>query len=216
MASGAATAFASEGMNVTLLEIGEGLPNIGYYFALDPGVYTAPTLDDSVVLSGAYGESMRYIYAARPDAMREWGAFSGEPAFPHMAISAFHLNRSTEPRSFLRTMQRCTARVTIRDSAVNEPDVTVLFDDEGMSPPVDFLGLLDEINPGMIRFLAVRSGREAPSCNVDEYIRVPADIHASLARRNPPSGVFFSDLASSVLQKLSYRRKRMIQDAAGK
>jgi hypothetical protein len=158
---------------------------------------------------------VRFVYAAEPDALLEWEERLAEPAFPHIVISAFHISRSAVLQSSIHMMQRCTAWILRKDGGAIKPDAAILFDEDGGPLSACFFGQLGEINADVIRILAGHAVG-ASSSGFDEYVQVPSDIRPSIARRKPPTGVLFSDLASSVLQMLSYRRKRMNRDAAGR
>ena len=70
LAAGCAAAAAAKGVHVTLIEVGRGFPNVGYYLALDPQVYAAVSVDPSHLLEGSAGPRLRYASSTGIDPTR--------------------------------------------------------------------------------------------------------------------------------------------------
>jgi hypothetical protein len=85
-------------------------------------------------------------------------------------------------------------------------------------PVDDYRGFIDEfrsLSSDAVLFLASPSFGVEPGGGVDERILIPADLVSSWYRPIPPSQPFFTDLCSSFLQVLSFRRRRKAKYAAG-
>ncbi|MCK4237027.1 MAG: hypothetical protein KAX38_07890, partial [Candidatus Krumholzibacteria bacterium] len=218
IASGVGAAFAGQGLNVTLLEVGRGLPNIGYYFGLDPADYLAPTLDESRLLMGASGSSIRYAYAIDPGTLvtGQNGPFA--PRYPHVIVAAFSYQNDIHDEEFFRQLGLCSACCSgIKDKDEHRhPDGVVIFGDEGSKDRRKrIMDLSRHLNPGAIIFFIGSTLSGELENGVDESMLPPGDLYRSCGKRRPPSDAFYSDLVCGFLQVLSYRRRRVAADAVG-
>lgn len=212
LAAGTGVAFARQQMHVTLLEIGRGLPNIGYYFARAPSAYIVPTLDETFVLSGKWNSSLVFVSAVALRYLSRFKLESDSDDSPHIIVEAFTYPIDTDEGNFFIELTESTARISGccgRQSMA--PDGLVIFGDGGGIESI--LSTIRAFAPETQVFLAQYEGSTGTESTVCERIPMPAHLGAAMSRRMPPTEAFFADLASSVLQILSYRRKGVARNA---
>jgi hypothetical protein len=214
LASGLAVSFARQAIFVTLLEACRGLPGIGYYFGLDPSDYLALSLERRTAAGGLWNDAVRFSTSADP---RFLGGFPMAPvpaAVPHVVTVACSLEGGARDGGFLSTLRDETARVCeLEGEEAGRPDVVILAGERGESPAAAagsrlVRGLFPET---LLYGLALAVDRP---CGADETLELPRSLASSWPKRVPPTEPFFGDLASNLLQRLSQRRKKAVNDAA--
>ncbi len=211
IAAGVAEALSALGIRCTLLEIGTGLPNIGYYFALEPADYLAPTLDRSRVVAGLADARVRFAYAARPDLVGP--PRDDEPAgdAPHVIVAAFRCPTENGASPFLSSVATASGRFSARGKKVGglAPDGIVVFVDScAAGEGRDAVALLRASCPDAALFIAARSHSERVPEGASAAVSIPSNLRYEWGKRTPPKDTFFSDIVTQYLQVVSNRRKR--------
>ncbi|HER43269.1 MAG TPA: hypothetical protein ENO08_02270 [Candidatus Eisenbacteria bacterium] len=207
-AAGFAAAAAAQGVHVTLLEIGGGLPNIGYYLSLGPEEYAASSADPSRLVSGSAGPRLRYLFSAGIERLER----HDPPAFA-----------ADSPRLLVAALDRGIGRGAV-ESVVSRwlpehggrPDALCCFGgpDDRIEREVLLDGLRRDHREAFLLDLA-KDSAAGGSRAADETFAVPERLVSSWAGRRLPEDPFFGDVVSHLLQVLSYRRKRVKDHAAG-
>ena len=215
LAAGLAAAVSRQGIFVSLLEVFRGLPNIGYYFGMEPADYLAPSLERMKVLGGSWNDSIRYCFSADPRPLGRWRPDAAPPTLSHALMTAFSYPGGVRGEALLCELRGVIAQFAESGRAgAAAPDALILagggpraLADEGL------VARLRELFPEVLIFRAWQ-GSGASLGGADERIELPASLASSWARRMPPADPFFNDLASNLFQVLSQRRRRAVRDAA--
>jgi hypothetical protein len=120
LASGIGTAFARLGMKVTLLELGEGLPNIGYYFTREPAEYLGATLDGRAVIYGVSESLISYAYAVQPEAFGHIQDTVSFPGYPHLIVVAFLCSDGACNGEWFKRLNGCSSRFSGQGAKVQK------------------------------------------------------------------------------------------------
>ncbi len=205
MASGCAAAAAAKDVHVTLLEIGGGLPNIGYYFALDPAEYAAASVDPSRLVTGDHGSNLRYVSSVRAEAVEPHGPEPVLHLSPRLLLMAFDEGFDH------RIMEDIGGRWMPEHGG--RPDAVCVFGDP--SARVEGGTLLADVRKHQRGALILDLTTGAGSGEADERLSVPERLVSSWRKRALPDDPYFDDVVSTVLQVLSHRRRRTEDHAAG-
>jgi len=210
-AAGVAAAFARQGMCVSLLEVCRGLPNIGYYFGMEPAAYLAPTLGRSELVSGSWNGEIRFCFSADAAAFQRYHGEDLPPGAPHAIVVAFSYPPERAAARFLEGLHHATAAVSDEGSALGQrsPDAVITAgcrEDAGRARALT-AGMRDAFPHAALFLLADDVNGERPG-DADEVLAVPADLRGSWARRLPPVDQLFGELAAGLLQVVSRRRRR--------
>lgn len=208
MASGCAAAAAAKGLHVTLLEIGRGLPNIGYYFSLDPHEYAAASADPSRLVTGSSGTSLQFISCTRTKSLDLYEPRRITVDSPHLLVIAF--DEKTE-----HGVIEDIGRRWMPDHGGN-PDALCAFG--GPDAGIERRALFDTMRKrhreafllDLVNGCETEKGAEA-----DETFSIPEHLVSSWCKRALPEDTFFDDVVSNVLQVLSHRRRRAEGHASG-
>ena len=208
MASGCAAAAAAKGINVTLLEIGRGLPNIGYYFSLDPPEYAAASVDPSCLVTGSAGPCLQFVSCALTEAFDRYDPRRTTVDSPHLLVIAFEENAE---HGIIEDIGR-----RLMPDHGGHPDALFAFSDPDAC--IDRRALFDNVRKrhrdtfilDLVNGSAVGKSGEA-----DEMLSVPERLVSSWCKRVVPEDPFFDDVVSNVLQVLSHRRRRAEEHATG-
>ena len=208
MAAGCAAAAAAKGVRVTLIEVGGGLPNIGYYFGLDPPEYAAAGPDHSRLLVGDHGPNLRYISCTRTGSLDRLNRDSSTVDSPHLLLVAFD-----GPGDY-RAMEDIGGRWLPEHGGL--PDALCLYggSEARREQGVSLAEVMRRNRDAYILNLAMEAGG-AEGFEADESIPVPDRLVSSWRRKSPPEDPFFDDVVSTLLQVLSHRRRRTEDHAAG-
>jgi hypothetical protein len=218
IAAGVAEAVAGLGVRCTLAEIGTGLPNAGYYFALEPSEYLAPTLDASRVITGGNDTRIRFFYAVEPDRLAPSRIRPAETDAPHVIISAFRHGTGADgdlpPSAAASVSGRFSSRGA--EGGGRSPDGVVFF----TGVPVHgrgraALASLRDAYPSAALFAALRGEPGRSTVDGVETLSYPHRLLREWGKRSPPVDPFFSDLATRCLQIFSHRRRKGGGHAAG-
>jgi hypothetical protein len=216
LAAGAAAAIGRQGITVSLLEVCTNLPNIGYYFAMDPADYIGSTLERSGITSGTWEDNVRFFFTGNPASFRFARDRSAPSRSPHVALAAFSHPADKVDVNFFFDLRKCLADFQEPgDPRTGIPDSIVVFrQDDGSGHGRKFMEWIRNLFPEAIIFLAEPKSSEDVVCGAAERITLPDDLRSSWTRRMPPGERFFSDLASGLLEVLSHRRRKALRDAA--
>lgn len=213
-AAGLAAAFARQGMHVSLLEVCESLPTIGYYFGMESVEYLSPALDRAVLVSGSWNGTVDYCFSA---SVSSFGRYRGEKpdrAAPRAIIAAFPYPRRRNAAPFLSALREVSA-VLGGDAASGgcPPDAIIAAGGGDGAGRVETCAAgMREAFPRAAGFLV--ANRSALEAGGFERITLPDDARRSWARRMPPADPWFSDLAAALLQIVSLRRRGTVSCAA--
>ncbi len=215
LASGFGTAFAANGMDVSLLEVGAGLPNVGYYFAMEPSNYLAPVVECGGVVTGSPSASLWFAYAHEPVSLLGIQREFEDGERPHVILLSFSFSGGGPDPELLGELVGCTVH-HLRGSRGNRwPDGVLIFGvDDSMRPAERFIRTLRSGNGDLIVFQHSADSAGRTDHEVDEMLTLPEGLFGSAARRLPPSDPFFNDCAVNLLELLSYRRKRIVSSDA--
>lgn len=209
LASGVAAAFIRLGMRCTLLEFGEGLPNVGYYFSCKPEDYLIPTLDGDRLVTGWVDSNFRYVYSTGPCSVKLFRHGFAPSGSAHVIVVAFDYPFGKSDEDFFSNLNGCSARFSCTgDGTDRRPNGVIIFSDgDSVDICERFVHSFRSLNTGGIVFSAGLSRAAVRDDAVDQMIDVPAELRLSWSRRMPPSEPFFTDLDSSFLQFLSSHRR---------
>lgn len=208
MASGCAAAAAAKGIRVTLLEIGRGLPNIGYYFSLDPTKYATASVDPSRLVTGSAGSCLQFVSCTRTESLDRYDPQHSTDDLPHLFIIAF------EGETEYRIIEDIGRRWMPDHGGL--PDAVCAFG--GPGAPIERRALFDSVRKRhRDAFLLdlVNGSAAGKSGEADETLSVPERLVSSWCKRFVPEDPFFDDIVSNVLQVLSHRRRRAEGHATG-
>lgn len=210
IAAGVAEAISTLGIRCTLLEIGTGLPNVGYYFALEPVDYLAPTLDRSRVVTGLSDTRIRFASAAQPDLLEPFREKETASNAPHVITAAFRCPRGDGVAPFLSTVAAASGRFSAQGRTVDgQPDGIVVFVDScAAGEGHDTVASLRASCPDAALFVAARAPLERTPDGASADVPLPSDLHHEWGKRTPPKNPFFADIVTQYLQVVSNRRKK--------
>lgn len=216
LAAGIATAFAGHGIHVTMYELESGLPNVGYYFALEPEEYLALTLDKSSVISGESGASIRYSIVREAKQFSEDRIKTPPVDSPHVILTALTCPRKKLNATFFTELGKHTSCRGGRGKRPISLD-GVMFCTDGGRPELNrtITSLLTETYPQAILFVAGPDGKTCSGSGADEAVTIPPGFGSTWVKRVPPADPFFGDFTANFLQVLSHRRRKALSDAAG-
>jgi hypothetical protein len=210
LAAGLATALSRQGMCVSLLEACAGLPNIGYYFGMEPAAYLAPAIDRAGLESGTWNGSIRFCFSAN---LRSFARYQGNalpPGVPHAIVAAFSHPREREAARYLAALAgAATALAGEGERSGGAPDAIIAAGSGASAEQAQALtaGMRDAF-PEAAVFLAADDPGAVRSSAADGMFVLPGDLRCSWARRVPPADRFFDELAAGLLQVVGQRRKR--------
>ena len=208
MASGCAAAAAAKGVSVTLLEIGRGLPNIGYYFSLDPPEYAAASIDPSRLVTGSAGSCLQFVSCTGTEPLDRYDPRHGTVDSPHLFVIAF------EDETEYRIIEDIGRRWM--PSHGGHPDAVCAFGgpDDRIERQFFFDNVRKRHRDAFLLDL-VNGSAAGKSGKADETLSVPECLVSSWCKRVVPEDPFFDDIVSNVLQVLSHRRRRAEGHATG-
>ncbi len=219
-AAGTATALACGGTRVTILETGLSLPNVGYYFALEPREYLALSSGPVKSIAGAKGDSIRFCCAGIPGDLAISGARFPDAAGGHVIVNVFDSAAINAGGAVsVGVLDAWRAGSLYGMPGAEGLHAFVLFCDATPSGKArELTGSFRRYAPLGTVFLpaAAQAGTElAHGCGDSgiEYFEPPAVCPSGLCRRVPPEDRFFQGLASRVLQILGSRRRKGLADA---
>ncbi len=217
LAAGVAGGFAGQGMGVTLLDVCRSLPNIGYYYGLDPSRYLSVTLDDGAVVEGQAGPLLRYCFSPSPHSLANHDPGSPCPGFPHIIISAFIYDDPVPDSKPFRMIEECSVHYRVNGGGRSpSPDVIVIMEPgSGRGSLQRKMMRIRDRYPDVFIYLAASAPACPPGDTACGIMPAPASILRGLGQRRPPSDPFFTDLAQTLLQVLSSARRSKENEAAG-
>ncbi|HUV36420.1 MAG TPA: hypothetical protein VMX58_05740 [Patescibacteria group bacterium] len=223
VAAGVAGALSRLGVRCTLVEIGGGLPNVGYYFALEPRDYLAPTLDESRVVTGSVDSRSRFVYTIDPDRVEPHHAGETAADMPHVIVTAFHHPLDERASISLSGVAAVAGRISRpeagsgkrRPDEERQPDGIVVFTDSYTGACAREIDDFFRVPyPEAVLFVAERRPSGGTGGSEMETIAYPCELLRAWGRRSPPAHPFFADIAMRYLQVISQRRKKGAKRAA--
>ena len=216
LAAGAAAACAKLGMQVSLAEVSRNLPNIGYYFGLEPADYLGPAVDRATLGSGAWGESVRFCFSTMPSSLGRCAVDAAQQDAPHAIIVAFSCPAGRARSPFFAGLGVAAAALSDQgEGAARHPDCVIVAADGPHA--VQARGLSSDVRarfPGAVVFSIAHASERGLAIDADESLVLPRELGASVARRMPPTDGSFDELVASVFQILSLRRRKAVVHAA--
>ena len=198
------------------MEIGRGLPNAGYYFALEPRDYLAPTLDESQVVIGQVDSRLRFLYAIDPASLEPFHPGKAVSDAPHVIVIAFMYPPDERMSPSLSAVEAVADRFAMLEAGGGgrKPDGIVVFTDSCTGACARAVNDSFRLPyPEAVLFVAERSPAEKAREEFAETVAYPCELLRIWGRRSPPAHPFFTDLATRYLQVLSHRRKRGVKRA---
>ncbi|OQX84659.1 MAG: hypothetical protein B6D63_04030 [Candidatus Latescibacteria bacterium 4484_7] len=217
LTAGFAEAFSDHRLNVTLLELCSGLPNIGYYFALEPVQYLLSVVEKEHVVAGRWSERLGYLSARSTNVMIGYRNRMLPLNYPHMLFLSFTFPSSVPGHHSLFDVRRVTQAYTgLENEGAGIPDAVVAVGEGNDERTVEFIENVREIFPDtlLLQIATVEeSGLESnEKGTIDaEGWAIPRSVCYGSSRRVPPGDLLFSELAGNILQLLSFRRKKSMK-----
>ncbi len=202
LGSGISDCIARQGINVTLIENGCGLPNAGYYFALEPEEYLLPVVEKNRLLQKSVSDSLRFVYARDSSSFKPFDREFVSRSGPHIVVGAFSLLPGLR-KDYLEELLRISAIYSL-NCGINKlfPDAIIIANSGCV---VQKSGLFDSIAafaPKAAFFATGGISDEAAGRFNIKQLDISTGFDASFGKRLPPSGPFFSGFTNTLLQKI--------------
>lgn len=213
--SGAASFISRRNNRVTLIEVGEGLPNSGYYFALDPQQYLLPAVDIEGCINKWISPSLRYACAGESGLLTPFSTGFRKTDRPHFLISAFTY-RGVEKFSVLeRTANQTSCFCCIDRSSSFMPDVFLVINSGSDTSAEHLLREIAEFAPDTpILWTGGALPESTPDLDIEEV--APPEINGlGMDSRRPPDSGSFLSFMNGISQKVSMAIKENRKTAAG-
>jgi hypothetical protein len=216
LAAGTAVACAKEGMQVSLMEVSRSLPNVGYYFSMEPVDYLTPAIDRSRLVSGLWGDGVRCCFSAKLSSFLRYTGEALQQDASHAVVAAFSYPASAVAARFCAELRIAVAALSDRSGRGEcVPDcIIIAADGPNAARARGLLSDLRAIFPHAVFFFMASGSDCGRAIDADESLLLPKELRCSWARRMPPGDHFFSELATSIFQILSLRRRRAVGHAA--
>lgn len=202
-ASGASSFIAARGSPVTLIEVGRGLPNSGYYFALDPDRYLIPWLDGGICINETISPLLRFACATEVSLLEPFKDSFGLSSSTHFIINAFSYGSESETPSPESVAKR-NRIYSIRDSVSRmEPDALIVINWRPEEDTGQLLARVRELAPDASIFMA---GDPAPGDEMVagvERVPLPGMNELKPEIRKPPAGGSFISFMNAMSQRIS-------------
>jgi hypothetical protein len=198
LSSGLAVAFGSQNIAVTLLDTGPGLPNAGYYFALEPDHYLRPVLDEKAVVEIDAGRGVRVLSTRDPDILKNPG--NGYAGGTRILLIAFEWPGSV-------------GAAGLRGLPGLREDLSAFLltvSDYGSAGGEGILRAFEELFPGGPALALFPGEGKTPAGSI-EPCPFPVEMLEGLSRRKPPVSTFLTGLAGEILQRLGSRKKGAVR-----
>jgi len=219
LASGTAAALAREGdSRVTILETGASLPNVGYYFALEPAEYLSLSLGRVGSINGLRGDSIRFACAAGPGDLSVAGARFPGAARSHVIVNAFDSEALRAGGSMPPELLEAWRAGSLHGAGAAAHALVLFCDAPGVVTAGDLPASFRRSFPGAVVFLPAGAGHVpllagGSGASGVEYFELPAERLPGFARRAAPRDPFFQGLASRILRILGSMSRRGKADA---
>lgn len=201
---------------MTILETGPSLPNVGYYFALEPAEYLSLSLGRAGSISGLKGDSIRFACAAWPGDLSAAGARFPGAARSHVIVNAFDQEALRAGGSMPPELVEAWRAGSLRGAGAAAHALVLFCDARGAVTAGDLPASFRNSFPGSAVFLPVgavpRLAGGSGASGV-EYFELPEARLPGLARRAAPQDPFFQGLASRILRILGSMSRRGKADA---
>jgi len=202
-ASGVSSFIAARGSPVTLIEVGRGLPNSGYYFALDPDRYLIPWLDGGICINEMISPLLRFACATEVSLLEPFKDSFGLSASTHFIINAFSYSSERETPSPESVAER-SCIYSIRDNgSPAEPDALIVINWRPEEDIMQLLARVSEFAPDAIIFLAGDPDPGDEMVAGVERVPLPEMNEFKPEMRKPPSGGSFISFMNAVSQRIS-------------
>lgn len=213
--SGIASFISRRKNLVTLIEVGEGLPNSGYYFALDPRQYLLPAVDIEGCINKWISPSLRYACAGKSGFLNPFSTCFRKTDRPHFIISAFNYPGMEEKPVLKRTADQISFFSCIDHSSLFMPDVFLVINSGSNTPAERLLRQIAEFAPDTpILWTGEGLSESAPDLDIEEV--APPEIKGlGMDSRRPPDSGSFLSFMNTISQKISMAIKKNRKTAAG-
>ena len=208
LAAGVAAAFVRQGFAVSLCEIARNLPNVGYYFGLEPADYLATALDRRSLVTGTWNGSARFASSQTAASLERYDGAALQQGPPHAVIAA----ATSAARDVARvdaSLESSLRVFSAREGAEGtRPDaILVASPADGWTQAGELAEALRARHPESLLLFLGRAAAARPGC-ADASFVFPSDLAPSLPRRSPPEAPLFSELVSYLVQHVGSRRRR--------
>jgi hypothetical protein len=216
LAAGTAVACTKQGMHVSLMEVSRNLPNVGYYFGMEPADYLMPALDRSRLMSGVWGDGVRCCFSTKLSSFLRCSDEALQQGAPHAVVAAFSCPANAATARFFLELRVTAAALSDRkEKGECVPDcIIIAADGPNAARARGLLSDLRETFPQAVVFLVASGSDCGLTIKADESLLLPMELRYSWARRMPPEDHFFSELVTNVFQILSFRRRKAVGHAA--
>jgi hypothetical protein len=217
LAAGTASACVELGMCVSLIEMSRGLPNVGYYFGMEPADYLAPVVDRTALMSGTWEAGVQFYFSGVLSSLAPCLPGPTERQAPHVVLAACPCPPAGVEARFFDELSRVSTAFSDRVRGERLfPDCIIIAGGAAEASRASGLkSRLDAVSPQSV-FVSLSSGPDCRgSIEAEERMTLPGDLRSTWARRTPPEHRFFGEMVASVFQILSLRRRRVVGHAAG-
>jgi hypothetical protein len=210
--AGFASAMTTLGLDVELIETGRSLPSAAYYFGMNAAGYLDPVIRPDTVVMLQVGPSLGFRYAQNPSLIKPSEGMKNLPGRAKVMLFAFEAERGIEfETSVAGTAAECLGVSMERSGkgfSMGVPAGLVTYGSPGGRGDIkrvemDFETFFPESPTWRISTEKEKPRPDKKVSIIVEHIYIPGGVMDGLARRSPPSSVFFVDIASMMLQRLS-------------
>ncbi|MFO7914354.1 MAG: hypothetical protein R6U43_01520 [Candidatus Krumholzibacteriales bacterium] len=214
-ASGISSFIAGRSSPVTLIEVGKGLPNSGYYFALDPGRYLMPWVDRGTCINEMISPLLRFACSTESSFLKPFEDSFIFSSAPHFIINAFSYSSGREPAPLESIAERSSMYSLRNKSSCADPDALIIINRRPEEDAGHLLKRIKEFVPAASIFVAGRPGPDDDRVAGIETIPLPEMKEFKPEMKKPPSGGSFISFMNEVLQRISAGLRENGETAAG-
>ncbi len=208
LAAGAAAALARQNTAVSVCELSGNLPNVGYYFGLEPADYLATAIDRKALVTGTWNGSVRFASSPTGASLASYGGVEPQRERPHVVVAAAtaaggSVSRLSEVlESFLGAFS-----LRAREGPARPDAILVASGEEAGMREREMAEVLRARQPEALLLFLGRAAAPRPLW-ADERFVLPDDLARTSHRRSPPESPWFGELAAFLVQRLGSRRRR--------
>jgi len=218
VSTGLAESFSGIGLNVTLIEASSSLPNIGYYFSLEPEDYLLGTIEGTHFFVGNWSGKLQYAFGTDISGCFRCIDRFVPQEFPHLVLLSFPIPSDGNTRGLIFELRR-VGRALLRgdkEDTLGIPDlIFVACEHEEDETAAEFIETVRTTFQKPLINRAVLSPNAEELITSDRSIHLPPGLFYGSYRRVPPRSREFDEMATSMLEFISTRRKRAKHERAG-
>jgi len=217
VSAGLAESFSRMGLNVTLIEASPRLPNIGYYFSLEPEDYLLGTIDENHFFVGYWSDSLQYAFGHDISLFFRCVDRFVPQGFPHLVFLSFPIPSGNTEQGFIFDLRRLSRSLLSHggDGTLGIPDLIFVAgeneEDETCGVFID--NVRKTFQEPLIHQAVLSSGVDGMVAS-DRSIHLSSEIFFGSQRRVPPRLREFDEMATGILELISTRRKRERRERA--